>query len=295
MPPAGEKGSSWVVLGRFGVWPAAKKFSIVERLVPGLPARGDGIPSSLSVWVAHDMASHPTAGDLQIITRIAVFRGLRPETVEHIIAPATTVMLKAHDTLYRQDDPATAFFIMIDGWTKHYRINLSGEETVIHILTKGDSFAEAVALTGGRFSATAEAVTDSRIVRIPADHIVRCIREKPDIALAMIASTCQRLHYLMEQVEQLKAQSGVQRVAEFLVSLAPTDHGSCVISLPYDKVLIAGRLGLKPESLSRAFAKLRSVGVAVHSAHVAVSDIGKLRQIATDEKSAIRGTFPIAR
>jgi hypothetical protein len=31
---------------------------------------------------------------------------------------------------------------------------------------------------------------------------------------------------------------------------------------------IAARLGLKPESLSRAFTKLRSVGVAVHAAHV---------------------------
>ena len=241
------------------------------------------------------MASHPTAADLEIITRIAVFRGLKPETVEHIIAPATAVMLKAHEVLYRQDDPATAFFIMIEGWTKHYRISLSGEETVIHILTKGDSFAEAVALTGGRFSATAEAVTDARIVRVPADHIVRCIRASPDISLAMIASTCQRLHYLMEQVEQLKAHSGVQRVAEFLASLAPAQNGSCEISLPYDKVLIAARLGLKPESLSRVFAKLRSVGVIVHSAHVAVSDVAKLHRLANDEKSAIRGTFPRAR
>lgn len=237
------------------------------------------------------MASHPTAADLEIITRIAVFRGLKPETVEHIIAPATAMVLKAHEVLYRQGDPATAFFIMISGWTKHYRINLSGEETVIHLLTKGESFAEAVALTGGRFSATAEAVTDARIARIPADHIVRCIRASPDISLAMIASTCQRLHHLMEQVEQLKAESGVQRVAEFLVSLAPVRNGSCDILLPYDKVLIAARLGLKPESLSRAFAKLRSIGVVVHSSHVVVSDVAKLHRLATDEKSAIRGAF----
>jgi hypothetical protein len=77
--------------------------------------------------------------------------------------------------------------------------------------------------------------------------------------------------------------------------LAPVEHGSCVIALPYDKVLIAARLGLKPESLSRAFAKLRSVGVAVHAAHVAVSDIAKLRRLATDERSTIRGTFRDAR
>ncbi len=241
------------------------------------------------------MTAHPTAGDLEIITRIAVFRGLTPETVEHIVKPATVVTLKARSTLFRQGDPATAFFIMIDGWTKHYRLNLSGEEAVIHVFTKGDSFAEAAALTRTSFPATAEAVTDARIVRVPADHIINCIREDPTIALAMIASMSQRLHLLMQQVEQLKAQSGVQRVAEFLASLAPADHGPCVIALPYDKALIAARLGLTPSSLSRTFAKLRSVGVAVRAADVEVGDVAKLRRLAKDEKSKIRGTFRAAR
>ena len=234
------------------------------------------------------MASKVTVGDLQIISRIAVFRGLKPDTVEHMIAPASTVMLKARERLFRQGDPATAFFITIDGWVKLYRNTISGEETVIHTMTKGDSFAEAVAFSGTVYPATPEAVSDARIVRIPADHIVRCIRESPDIALAMIASTSQHLHHLVQQVEQLKAQSGVQRVAEFLASLAPVDHGSCVIALPYDKVLIAGRLGLKPESLSRTFAKLRSIGVVVHASHVAVSDVAKLRELAAaDQRAAI--------
>jgi len=241
--------------------------------------------------MAYNKASHPTAGDLQIIARIAVFRGLKPETVEHVVAPATAVMLRPHETLFRQGDPATAFFIMIDGWVKLYRITLSGEETVVNVLSKGGSYAEAHALTGARYPATAEAVSDSRIVRIPADHVVRCIRENPDIALAMIASASQHLHHLVEQIEHLKAQSGVQRVAEFLASLVPVERGSYVVALPYDKVLIAARLGLKPESLSRAFAKLRAVGVAVHAAHVAVDDVSKLRQLASDERAAIRGAF----
>jgi CRP-like cAMP-binding protein len=232
-----------------------------------------------------------TVGDLQIITRIAVFRGLKPETVEHIVGPATAVTLAPHQDLFRQGDPATAFFIVIHGWIKLYRITLSGEETVIHIMTKGDSFAEAVAFTGSRFPATAEAVSESRVIRIPADHVIRCIRESPDIALAMIASTSQHLHHLVQQVEQLKAQSGVQRVAEFLADHCAVEQGSCVIALPYDKGLIAARLGLKPESLSRAFAKLRSVGVSVHASHVAVNDIAKLRQLASDERTSIRGAL----
>jgi len=237
------------------------------------------------------MSSKLTAGDLQIVTRIAVFRGLRSETVEHIIAPATAVMLRPREWLVRQDDPATAFFIVIDGWVKLYRSTPSGDETVIHILKKGESFAESVALTGSRYLTTAEAVSDARVGRIPADHLVRCIRDNPDIALAMIASTSLRLNRLVQQIEQLKAQSGVQRVAEFLASLSTTEQGACAISLPYDKVLIASRLGLTPESLSRAFARLRTVGVMVNASHVVVKDVARLRQLASDDRGAVRGTL----
>jgi CRP-like cAMP-binding protein len=237
------------------------------------------------------MRSKLTAGDIQIITRVAVFRGLKAETVEHIIAPATAVIVRPHEWIVRQDEPATAFFIVVDGWVKLYRSMPSGDDSVIEIMTKGDSFAEAVAFTGNRYMATAEAVSEARVVRIPADHIVRCIRKSPDIALGMIASISQHMHHLVQQVEQLKAQSGVQRVAEFLASLSSAEEGHCALALPYDKVLIAGRLGLKPESLSRAFARLRSIGVVVDASHVVVKDIAKLRQLAADDRGAVRDTL----
>jgi CRP-like cAMP-binding protein len=241
------------------------------------------------------MSSRLTAGDLQIITRLAVFRGLKSETVQHIIAPATAVMLRPHELIMRQDDPATAFFIVIDGWVKLYRSTSAGDETVIDMMTKGDSFAEAVAFTGNRYIATAEAVSTARVGRIPADHLVRCIRGSPDIALAMIASISQHMHHLVQQVEQLKAQSGVQRVAEFLASLSLAEHGHCALALPYDKILIAGRLGLTPESLSRAFARLRNIGVVVDASNVTVNDVAKLRRLAADDRSVARGTLQSVR
>jgi CRP-like cAMP-binding protein len=237
------------------------------------------------------MASKLTGGDLQIITRIAVFRGLKAETVAHMIAPATVIKLRPHDQVVRQDEPATAFFIVIDGWIKLFRSNPAGDETVIEIMTTGGSFAEAVAFTGNRYLAGAEAVTEARVARIPADHLVRSIRQNPDVALPMLASICQHMHFLVQQVEQLKAQSGVQRVAEFLASLALAEQGACAVVLPYDKSLIAGELGLTPESLSRAFARLRSIGVTVEASQVAVRDVAKLRKLAADGRSAVRGTL----
>ena len=171
------------------------------------------------------MLSAPTADDLDVVHRIDVFRGLNPLMVERLIASAAALTLREHEVVFRQDDPATAFFIVINGWVKLYRLTIAGDEAVIQVFAKGDSFAEAAALTGDPYLATAEAVSDARIVRIPADHVVQCIRCMPEIALAMIASTSQHMHNLVRQVEQLKAKTGVQRVAEFLVSLCPPEFG----------------------------------------------------------------------
>ena len=141
------------------------------------------------------------------------FGGLKQETVARLIASATIVTLEHGECLFHQGDPAVAFFIIVDGWVKLYRITMGGDEAIIHILTKGESVAESVALTGDRYASTAEAVSDVRIVRVPADYLVRCVREMPDVALAIIASTSLRLHRLAQEIEHLKVRSGVQRVA----------------------------------------------------------------------------------
>ena len=232
----------------------------------------------------------PTPDDLRAASQIAVFSGLNPREVQRLLAQATVIDLEPGQSLFRQGDAAAAFFIVITGWVKLYRITPAGDEAVLHVLTKGESFAEAVAFVGGRYPATASAATDARVVVIPAHHVINCVREMPDIALAMIASTSQHLHRLVQRVEQLSAQSGLQRVAEFLAGLCPNMDGSCTISLPYDKTLIAGRLGLKPESLSRVFAKLRSVGVDVRASDVVVSEVAQLRSLVASDRIRARGS-----
>ena len=232
------------------------------------------------------MISSPTASDLEIVRRINVFRGLKPLVFERLTAPAVTLTFKSGDTIFRQGDAAVSFFIVVDGWIKLYHITASGKQAVIYVFTKGESIAEAVAFTGQSYPAAAEAVSDVRVVRIPAAHIIKCIRDTPDIAFVMIASTSLHLHRLLEQVTQLKVQSAVQRLAEFLVSLCPPGKSSCMIALPYEKILIAGRLGITPKSLSRAFAKLKSAGVEVHDLQVIVHDIDVLRRVATGNRRA---------
>jgi CRP-like cAMP-binding protein len=112
------------------------------------------------------------------------------------------------------------------------------------------------------------------------------MKSRPELCTAVLASTFRHLHSLIGQVEQLKARTGAQRVAEFLLELCPVDEGACAVTLPYDKILIAGRLGMKPESLSRAFARLRESGVMVRQNHAAIADVEKLRDYVEEDRAA---------
>ncbi len=222
--------------------------------------------------------------DLDIAAQIPVLSSLKPVSLAVLMTAANLVNLRPGQALFRQGEPATSFSIIVEGWVKLYRVTPAGDEVVLNVLTRGESFAEAVTFASGQYPAAASAVTRARVLTIPADHVVSCIREMPDIAIAMIASTSHHLHWMAQRVEQLIAQSATQRVADFLISLAQCNKGSCTIPLPYEKSVIAGRLGLQPESLSRVFAKLRSVGVDVRAAHVVVNDVARLRELVDNDR-----------
>jgi len=227
----------------------------------------------------------PLPADLEVAARMPAFSGLKPQALEALFREASVLNLRPGHTLFRQGEPAVSFIVIVEGWVKLYRVTPAGDEAVINVLTKGDSFAEAVTFSAVRHPASASAVTRSRVVVIPADHVVQCIREMPEIAMALIGSTSTHLHRMVQRVEQLTAQSGIQRVADFLSSLSPSTHGPCTIELPYDKSLIAGRLGLKPESLSRVFAKLRSIGIDVRASEVVVSEAALLRSLVAGHRN----------
>jgi CRP-like cAMP-binding protein len=186
-------------------------------------------------------------------------------------------------TIFLQGEQAKAIYIVLEGWVKLYRIAPNGAEAVVGVFTKGRSFGEAVALRHATYPVAAESVTDCTLVRVEAASLLREIRDVPEVAIAILSSTFAHLQALVGQVEALKAQTGSQRVAEFLLDLAPCQHGHCEVVLPYDKGLIAGRLGMKPESLSRAFVKLREHGVTIRQSMAEITDIQSLRDFALSD------------
>ena len=86
-----------------------------------------------------------------------------------------------------------------------------------------------------------------------------------------------RYRDLLHEIIKLKTQSPAQRLGAFFLSLAEEAEDGDAVQLPYDKNLIAARVGMKPESLSRALVRLREIGVESEKRELIVNDINALR------------------
>jgi CRP-like cAMP-binding protein len=222
--------------------------------------------------------------EYKALARSSLLLAATPETVaQKVIESAHERVFDRGTTIFLQGERATAIYIVAEGWVKLYRIAPNGTEAVVGVFTKGSSFGEAVAFRNDIYPVAAEAVTDCTLIRIETDAFLRQIRDNPEVAISILSATYLHLHSLVAQVEALKAQTGSQRVAEFLLELAPCSQGACEVTLPYDKVLIAGRLGMKPESLSRAFARLKDHGVVIRQNIAAIAEVAALRDYVEED------------
>ncbi|OYX44474.1 MAG: cyclic nucleotide-binding protein [Rhodobacterales bacterium 32-67-9] len=221
-----------------------------------------------------------------IARKSPILAGTTEQVAARVLASARLRRFERGTTIFLQGERATAIYIVAEGWVKLYRIAPNGAEAVMGVFTRGRSIGEAVAFRDDVYPVAAEAATDCELIRIEADAFLRLIREDPGVAISILSATFAHLHGLVEQIEQLKARTGAQRLAEFLLELAPCSSGTCEVTLPYEKVLIAGRLGMKPESLSRAIAKLREFGVTVRQNHAEIADIDVLRDYAEEDPAS---------
>jgi len=208
------------------------------------------------------------------IARKSEFFGALPENFGRALLSARRpISLRKGQTLFQRGDPVDAFFVVLSGWIKLSRWGANGEEIIVQVVRSGETFAEAAMFLKRTYPVNAEAATDAAVARIDANAVRTQIAADPDFAFAVLGSMSLRLRGLIDEIEHLKGRRAVARVGGFLLELCKMQADRNVtLELPFEKSLIAARLGISPESLSRALSKLRKAGVEVNGASVFIEN-----------------------
>jgi CRP-like cAMP-binding protein len=225
------------------------------------------------------MSTQPSAGNAttEILGRIHLFSELEPSLLERIAAGSRLLSRGRGETLFHKGDPAEGFFYVIQGRVKLTLVSPEGGEKVIEILREGTTFGEAVIFLGQAYPANAETMVESRLLFIPAAAVIEAVEAAPGFALKLLAGLSRRLHGLVRDVESYSLCSSTQRVIGYLLGEAG-DSGRPEILLPAAKGVVASRLNLTPETLSRIFAELSRAGlIEVQGRRIVLHDLARLR------------------
>jgi CRP-like cAMP-binding protein len=223
--------------------------------------------------------------DLAIVARLPLFAGLKGSSLIDLLASASVRGYPRNAVLFVQDEPAVCFFVVLDGWVKLYRETVDGHESVIGVFTSGESFAEAAIFQSGVYPVNASVAEDARLLIVPAGPFLQHLSSNPELYPNILGSMSIHLRRLVQQIEQLTVRSSAQRLADFLLRLIPPETDRAILQLPWDKALVAARLGMQPETLSRSLAKLRSLGVETKGAHVTIRNMPTLREFSSGDRS----------
>ncbi|MBM3573401.1 MAG: hypothetical protein FJX52_13755, partial [Alphaproteobacteria bacterium] len=118
---------------------------------------------------------------------------------------------------------------------------------------------------------------------IPAPQFRAALRDNHEFALAVLHAFAGYWRLLVRQIKELKLKTATQRLGSFLLSLTDQRSGTVTVVVRGERRILARRLGMTPESLSRAFSDLRQHGISGRVKRFVIADVKKLREYCQED------------
>jgi CRP/FNR family transcriptional activator FtrB len=216
--------------------------------------------------------------DPSLLRQAPVFQELDDRVLARIGAISMVMTLPEGEQICRQGDPPDQLFVLISGQVALSNAAPNGSSAVVEVIPPGGHFVLPTVLARLPLLLNAHTVTTSRLIAIDAESLLSLLQTEASLATALLRAEAMDFRRLVRQVCDLKLRTTAQRLGCYLLALSK-DHSANTASLrlPFDKRLLAARLGCRQENLSRAFAALRSMGVETHGSRVILHDISRLR------------------
>lgn len=226
----------------------------------------------------------PVKDDADIIRdglcSLAFFALLSPVAIDGFARQSTLRTLAKGATIFTPEAHNDRFFIVASGWIKLYRETPDGMETITDIISTGGTFGEIGLSAQECMPYGAEVVDAAQIIALPKSLIIAEFMRNSPFGMGVLRYvTLQKLNREVE-IEHRTVQNAPQRIGCFLLQLAGNDRDiqqPGILKLPYDKTMIAKRLGMQPETFSRALARLRAeTGIDIEGSVIRIRDMKKL-------------------
>ena len=179
--------------------------------------------------------------------------------------------------------------MIADGEVKVYVTGTDGKETILTLLSRGDSFGEMSLIDGEPRSASVKAVQPTKVLIIRREHFLELLRTTPELATGLLMQMSRRLRNANRQIGSLATMSVYGRVAGTILSLIE-DRGVRIHGRNGEMVTVirnrptqqqfAEMSGTTRETVSRVFSTLSRNGtISLMGKDLVISEESKLHDL----------------
>lgn len=211
--------------------------------------------------------------DLHLVRSLPMFAKVTDAQLSALVARGSLQRYPRGTLLFNEGEQADFLMVLLEGGVELFARDQDDNEAVVDILFPVDSFILAAALTGAPYLMSARTLVPSRVLLLEAGAFRRAVAADPDLSTPVMAELAQHFRRLVRQIKDLKLRTGVQRLGCYVLALAGTADE---VVLPFDKRILASRLGMTAENLSRAFSTLREQGLSVQGSRLVIQDRARL-------------------
>ncbi len=209
-----------------------------------------------------------------------LFAGLEDGVFETLAGAISVETYEKGEVLFHRGDPANDFFYLESGHVELSLISPDGQKKTVEVIGHDRTFAEAIVfMRTSKFPVTAEALTDSVVYRIPNDAYRALLQDNCDACMRLLSDVCRHLHQRVQEIERLTIQNARSRLSSYLIDhIVESDDDEATVRLDLPKHVIASRLSITPETLSRLLRAMSDDGIlTVDDRLVFVHSLARLR------------------
>lgn len=221
--------------------------------------------------------------DLSALKRIHLFTGIGDATLRRLTSGGLVQHLPPGAILFQEGDTPEFLHVVLSGRVALGAMRADRREAVIEIFAAGEVMIAPAVVLDLPYLMSARVADTARVAMIPAAEFRRALGEEISLARAMVEILARHWRGLIGQIKELKLKSATERIGTHLLGYLASAQGPQTIRLAEDRRTLASRLGMSPESLSRALMQLRQIDVTARGRTVVIADPEKLRALCRDE------------
>ncbi len=214
------------------------------------------------------------SGKAQILRSSSIFSSLNDDELSELAGLAIEHGLTPGEFVFWDGDAPERFYIVAEGKVKVLKHSSLGKEFIIAFFGPGEMFGEVAVFENKPYPASAQAITETKLVGVQRDDFLSFLADRPQVALRIISVLAGRLRDAQGRLRDIAGERVEQRLASVLLMLS----AKLGLTLPFTRQEIADMVGTTTETAIRIISQLKDRGIiSTVRGKVIILDEEKLR------------------